>query len=104
MGAPPLLTIEQRRQALAKAALSRKERAAFKSEIRVGARNWREAFSDPREAIQKMRIKELLEAIPGFGKIRAGVILERAHISSSRRIQGIGRKQMELLTSLMAEK
>lgn len=104
MGLPPSLTPEQRRAALLKAASARKERSAFKDEIRSGRRNWREAFDDSRESIQKMRIKELLEALPGFGEIRVANILERADISKSRRIQGIGKNQKATLFNLLADK
>lgn len=104
MSAPPLLSIEQRRAALVKAAQARKERAVLKEQIKEGLRNWRDAFDDPRESIQKMRVKELLESVPGFGTVRAVLILERANISHARRIQGIGRHQREALFRLMAKK
>ena len=104
MGAPPLLTLEERRAALAKAAHARRERAAFKEEVKAGSKNWRVAFDDPRDSIQKMRIRELLESIPGFGEIRARAVLERAQISLTRRIQGVGRNQKESLFLLMPGK
>jgi guanylate kinase len=92
MGAPPQLTLEERRAALAKAAQSRKTRA-----------HWLDAFKSDDEAIKKMRVKELLESLPGFGEIRAMNILERAGISVSRRVQGVGRSQYETLLRLLKE-
>jgi guanylate kinase len=103
MGAPPQLTLEERRAALAKAALSRKTRALFKSEVKSGKRHWLDAFSSNDEAIKKMRVKELLESLPGFGEIRAMNLLERAGISVSRRVQGVGRSQYEALLRLLKE-
>jgi ribosomal protein S13 len=50
-----------------------------------------------------MRVKELLESLPGFGEIRAMNILERAGISVSRRVQGVGRSQYEALLRLLKE-
>ena len=44
-----------------------------------------------------MRVSELLESIPGFGKVRVSAILERLGISSTRRIQGLGVLQLQKL-------
>jgi guanylate kinase len=49
------------------------------------------------EAIGKMRVAELLESLPGYGKIRAQALMERFNISPTRRIQGLGRHQREAL-------
>ena len=103
MGAPPKLTLGERRAALAKAAQSRKVRAQFKAEIKTGVRHWLEAFHSTDEAIKKMRVKELLQSLPGCGEIRAAAILERAGISSARRVQGVGRSQYESLRKILKE-
>jgi guanylate kinase len=44
-----------------------------------------------------MRVAELLESLPGYGKIRAQALMERLNISPTRRIQGLGRHQREAL-------
>jgi guanylate kinase len=49
------------------------------------------------EAIAKMRVLELIESIAGVGKIRGKAILEKLDISLTRRIQGLGRHQLESL-------
>ena len=103
MGSPPTLTAEERRAALAKAAESRKIRATFKSEVKNGSRSWVDAFSSDNQAIRKMRVKELLLSLPGYGEVRATTLLERAGISTARRIQGVGRSQYELLLKLLKE-
>lgn len=103
MGSPPTLTAEERRAALAKAAESRKIRATFKSEVKNGSRSWVDAFSSDNQAIRKMRVKELLLSLPGYGEVRATTLLERAGISTARRIQGVGRSQYELLLRLLKE-
>jgi len=103
MGAPPILTLDERRAALAKAAQSRKVRALFKLEVKNGDRHWLDAFKSTDEAIRKMRVKELLESLPGFGEVRAKNVLDRAGISVSRRIQGVGRSQYENLLKLLKE-
>ena len=103
MGSPPMLTVEERRAALAKAAESRKIRATFKSEVKNGSRSWLDAFSSDNQAIRKMRVKELLLSLPGYGEVRATTLLEHAGISTARRIQGVGRSQYELLLKLLKE-
>lgn len=97
MGNPPQISIEARRAALAKAASHRKERAEFKRDLATGKRGWREALQSESEAIQRMRVKEMLESLPGFGSIRALAILERVGISSARRVQGLGSTQRQKL-------
>jgi guanylate kinase len=56
--------------------------------------------ADP--AIQKMRVRELLESVPGVGKLRAQAIMERAKISPTRRIAGLGRNQITALKGELA--
>jgi hypothetical protein len=94
---PPVISHEARREALLKAANNRKRRAAFKRELAEGKRNWREALDSKEEAILRMRVKELLEALPGFGSIRAAAILDRVGISQTRRVQGLGSTQRQKL-------
>lgn len=99
MGAPPQLSPEQRASALAKAKESRQIRAAVKARIKSGELSVTDviAMSKDDEAIAKMRVLELIESIAGVGKIRGKAILEKLDISLTRRIQGLGRHQLESL-------
>ena len=97
MSNPPEISNEARRAALEKAANYRRERAAFKRDIAEGKRGWREAIESQSEAISRMRVKELIESMPGFGSIRAQAILERVGISTTRRIKGLGSTQRKKL-------
>jgi guanylate kinase len=99
MGAPPQLSPEQRASALAKAKESRQIRAAIKARIKSGELSVTDviAMSKDDEAIAKMRVLELIESIAGVGKIRGKAILEKLDISLTRRIQGLGRHQLESL-------
>jgi len=103
MSKPPLLTDEQRRRALALAAESRKVRAAFKNEIKIGRKSWKDAFASEDPSIRKLRVKELLISLPGFGEIRAISVMERAGISPTRRVQGVGKSQYESLLKILKE-
>jgi guanylate kinase len=101
MGAPPILTSEERRQALKAAVAARRIRASFKAEIRVGKKSWKDAFTAQDESIRKMRVRELIESLPGVGEVRAKNILEKAGISPTRRVGGVGKSQYERLLELM---
>jgi guanylate kinase len=99
MGAPPQLTAEERARALAKAKESRQIRAAVKARVKNGQLSITDVvtMSKDDEAIAKMRVLELVESMNGVGKIRGKSILERLGISLTRRIQGLGRHQLESL-------
>ena len=99
MGLPPQLSAEQRQEALLKAAASRKRRAEVKIKIKNGEFSIDKVLEIAKneDAIAKMRVKELLEAMSGVGKIRALALMERLNISPTRRIQGLGRHQIKEL-------
>ena len=101
MGAPPQLTPDQRARALAKAKQSRQVRAAIKVRVKDGELSIADviAIAKEDEAVAKMRVLELVESMSGVGKIRAKAILEKLNISLTRRIQGLGRHQVESLES-----
>jgi len=101
MGAPPQLTPEDRARALAQAKAARQRRAAIKSQVKVGSLSIHQVIELARtdEVIAKMRVLELVESISGVGKIRGKALLERLEISLTRRIQGLGKHQMNDLIS-----
>jgi guanylate kinase len=94
---PPKLSNRFRRKAGQKAVAARQERAKTKELIATGRIFFFDIFSDERESISRMRLIDLLQSVPGVGKIRAEQILERTKISPSRRIGGVGPRQIELL-------
>ena len=101
MGAPPVLTPQQRADALAKAAASRKRRAEVKSKIKSGDYTIDTVLelAQNDDAVAKMKVIALLESMPGVGKIRAENLMERIGIASSRRLRGLGPNQLSALLS-----
>lgn len=99
MGAPPILSNEERSAALLKATQSRKRRAEVKAKVKRGEFSIDTVLeiATNEDAIAKMRVRELLEALTGVGKVRAGALMERLHISPTRRIAGLGRHQIKEL-------
>jgi DNA uptake protein ComE-like DNA-binding protein len=100
----PTLTPEQRQQALAKAAEARKKRAELKGELKSGKKSLKDvlAKSDD-DIVGKMKVTNVLESLPGVGKVRAQKIMEELDISASRRVRGLGAKQRELLLEKFAK-
>ena len=98
MALPPL-TPEQRQAALDKAAASRRERAEVKNRLKHSGTSIVEVLHEGQanEVIGKMRVLDLLQAMPGLGKVRARQLMERLSIAESRRVRGLGAKQIAAL-------
>ncbi|MBS45815.1 MAG: 30S ribosomal protein S13 [Nocardioides sp.] len=103
MALPPL-TPEQRQAALDKAAASRRERAEVKNRLKNSGATIKEVLADGQtnEVIAKMRVIELLQSMPGLGKVRAKQTMERLGIAESRRVRGLGAKQVAALEAEFA--
>jgi hypothetical protein len=94
----PTLTEEQRRDALAKAAVARKKRAELKDQLKTGRLRLGDILARKEDdTVAKMRVSSVLESLPGVGKVRARKLMERLDISASRRVRGLGAKQKEAL-------
>ena len=100
----PTLTPEQRQQALAKAAEARKKRAELKGELKSGKKTLKDVLArSGDDTVGKMKVTNVLESLPGVGKVRAQKIMEELDISASRRVRGLGAKQRELLLERFAK-
>jgi guanylate kinase len=99
VGQPPKLSAAERTAALDAAKQARRSRAAVKEQIRTGELKVLQVIelASTNTAIGRMKISELIEAVPGMGEVRVKAILERLEISPSRRIQGLGVLQLQRL-------
>ena len=95
----PRLTPEQRQANLDKAAASRKERAAVKNSLKHSGASIVDVIEQGQtnEVIGKMRVVDLLQAMPGLGKVRARQLMERLGIAATRRVRGLGANQVAAL-------
>jgi hypothetical protein len=95
----PPLSDEVRKAALEKAAFARRERAAVKSRLKHSGASLSGVIADGHndDVVGKMRVADLLAAMPGVGKIRASQLMERIGISPSRRVRGLGENQIAAL-------
>lgn len=100
----PVLTDEQRAGALAKAAEVRHERAEVKKSLKQGTLTLPDVIARGADddTIARMKVSELLQSMPGVGKVRAGQIMERLEIASSRRVRGLGSAQRAALEAEFA--
>lgn len=95
---PPPLSPQQRRDALAKAAEARRRRADLKKDLRTGRTTFNELLvrtSD--EMVGRMKVSAVLQALPGIGPARARKLMERLEIAGSRRMRGLGQRQIDSL-------
>jgi hypothetical protein len=94
----PILTPEQRAQALAKAAKARQERAEIRAKVKSGKLSFAEIMKKADQpVVARMKVSTLLESLPGYGKAKAHKLMEDLDISESRRVQGLGARQREQL-------
>ena len=78
----PVLTPEQRTQALAKAAEARKKRAEMKGELKSGKLTLKDVLArSGDDIVGKMKVSNVLESLPGVGKVRAQKLMEELDIS-----------------------
>ncbi|HEY3374319.1 MAG TPA: integration host factor, actinobacterial type [Candidatus Aquicultor sp.] len=100
----PKLTEEQRAEALKKAAEARQKRAELRKKLKGGEVNVKDIINKTDDPIvSRMKVSSLLESLPGIGKARAQKIMQDAGISPTRRVQGLGSKQKEILISSVSK-
>ena len=99
MALPPHLSAAERDRALAVAKAARQERAQAKKMLHKGEMSLADflASTAGNSVLAKMRVVELLESLPGYGKIRAQSLMEKFEISPTRRVQGLGKHQRSAL-------
>jgi hypothetical protein len=91
----PELSADDRAAAAAAALEARRRRAELKAQLSRGDISVAEVLSVAASdrAIAKMRVMDLLEAMPRIGPVRAQAIMEQLEIASSRRLRGLGERQ-----------
>lgn len=92
---PPTRTPEQRKEAMAKAVHTRRERAAFKAACKAGNIPPEAAIEAAIEApiAQRLKVEEFVRSFPGIGTVKAKVIVKALDIPDGRRVSGLGYMQ-----------
>ncbi|MBT2430005.1 integration host factor [Streptomyces sp. ISL-112] len=94
------LTPSQRAEALEKAKAVRKERADLMTQLKAGTLPLTDLLAREDAVVGKIRVRRVLESLPGIGAVRAGQLLADLGISESRRVQGLGANQRTRLFEL----
>ncbi len=97
MATPPTLTPEQRAAALEKAKLARAARADIKARLKMGSLSLKSALESDDNNVGKLKVKSMLESLPGVGKVKAQKVMDDIGIADNRRIQGLGSQQRQAL-------
>ncbi|MBA8965065.1 DNA uptake protein ComE-like DNA-binding protein [Rhodococcus percolatus] len=100
----PVLTPEQRAEALEKAAAARKARGELLSAVKAGELTVADVFkkAETDEVAKKTKVSALIKALPGVGPVKASQILEELSIADTRRIGGLGANQRQALLGIIA--
>ena len=99
MPLPPALSQDQRQAALEKAAAVRKQRAELKDRLKMGSVSLKDLLDQGQhdEVVGKMKVINVLESLPGLGKVKARRAMDEVGISETRRVQGLGEQQRRKL-------
>jgi hypothetical protein len=100
----PALTPSQRAEALEKAKAVRKERGDLMAQLKAGDLTLTAQLAREDAVVGKLRMRRVLESLPGIGAVRAGQLLADLGISESRRVQGLGSGQRARLLALYPPK
>lgn len=98
MMAAPTMTPEQRAAALKKAREVRAKRSEVTKKLSMGIMSAADALKKVEDPIiGRMKVKSFVNALPGYGKVKTEKLLEELGIQETRRIKGLGSRQMEKL-------
>ncbi|MEJ8632370.1 integration host factor, actinobacterial type [Streptomyces sp. MS2.AVA.5] len=101
----PQLSPEQRRAALAQATTVRRERGALLAQLKAGELALQTVLERRADTVfGKIRVRKLLESLPGVGPVRAERTMSDLNIAQSRRVQGLGAIQREKLLAYFPPK
>lgn len=98
----PVLTKEERLAALEQAKAARLRRAQVKEQVAAGELKVSQVLAMAEdEAVGKMRVADLIAAVPHYGEAKTAKLMSELKISESRRIRGLGNRQFaELIAKL----
>lgn len=99
----PKLTTDQRRANLDKAATIRKERAIIRNDLKHSLMTFEQVLklADAGcHAAANLRVKQAINAMPGYSFSKTQQLMKQLHIAESRRIKGLGVNQRAALVDV----
>lgn len=98
----PQLSSAQLEAAREAATQARRARAELKEQVKTSAVSFTEALNKAvgDDTLSRIKVVDLLRAVPRVGITRASEIMENLQIAPNRRIRGLGRHQVDRLDEL----
>lgn len=98
----PQLSSAQLEAAREAATQARRARAELKDQVKTGTVSFTEALNKAvgDDTLSRIKVVDLLRAMPRVGITRASEIMENLQIAPNRRIRGLGRHQVDRLNEL----
>ena len=98
----PQLSSAQLEAAREAATQARRARAELKEQVKSGAMSFTAALNKAvdDDTLSRIKVVDLLRAMPRVGITRASEIMENLQIAPNRRIRGLGRHQVDRLNEL----
>ncbi len=97
----PVLTAEERQQALARARQARSERSAALAGLKNGTITLFEFLTTDNEVLRRTKVRQVVMALPGVGAVKADRLMAQARIDAKRRVGGLGPFQRATLVDLL---
>lgn len=97
----PGRSLEQRRQALARANAVRTARAKLKKDLASGDVDLAPLIDNPPDYAASAKVVDLLVSLPKIGQVRAHQILSRARIAPTKTLGGLTSRQRGELLNLI---
>lgn len=100
----PALDDDSRALGRDRALQARRQRAEIKRGLRAGVVSVEDVLArrDDDPVVGRMRVVDLIEAMPGVGPVRAASVMEACAIAPSRRLRGLGERQAHALARALA--
>jgi len=97
----PERSLTQRLDALQRANKVRTQRAQLKKDLRAGRTSIHALLLDPPDYVETAKVVDMLLAVPKYGRVKAGKVLQTCRISPSKTIGGLSERQRTELVSLL---
>jgi hypothetical protein len=99
--AAPERSLMQRMDALQRANEIRTRRAQLKRDLKAGRVSIHNLLREPPEYVETAKVFDMLLAVPKYGRVKVGKILQTCRISPSKTIGGLSERQRTELVSLL---
>ena len=99
--AAPERSLTQRLDALQRANEVRTRRAQLKKDLKAGRVSIHSLLLAPPEYVQTAKVIDMLLAVPKYGRVKAGKVLQQCRISPSKTIGGLSERQRAELVLLL---